>query len=193
LAALISAAARRLWPALLLACAVAWGVGGGATAQPLNAVRASAVKAAFLIKFASFVEWPANTWATPQEPLVIGVVGDDGVYSDLEQLAQGRTVNARPVVALRLRDLPPDAGRVHILFIAAGSEDRVRELVSRAAGPVLVVTQTDAGLAVGSALNFVLEGARLRFDASPGNAQARGIRLSSRLLAVARFVDGRKT
>jgi hypothetical protein len=189
----MSAAARRLWPALLLACTVAWGVGAGADAQPLSTVRESAVKAAFLIKFASFVEWPANTWATPQEPLVIGVVGDDGVYADLEQLAEGRTVNARPVVALRLRDLPPEAGRVHILFIAAGSEGRVRELVSRATGPVLIVTQTDAGLAVGSALNFVLDGARLRFDASPGNAQGRGIRLSSRLLAVARFVDGRKT
>jgi hypothetical protein len=189
----MSAAARRFWPALLLACAVAWGVGGGADAQSLNGVRESAVKAAFLIKFASFVEWPPTTWASPQEPLVIGVVGDDGVYADLEQLAQGRTVNARPVVALRLRDLRPEASRVHILFIAAGSEDRVRELVPPAAGPVLIVTQSDAGLAVGSALNFVLEGVRLRFDASPGNAQARGIRLSSRLLAVARFVDGRKS
>jgi hypothetical protein len=80
---------------------------------------------------------------------------------------------------------------VHILFLATQNEARLRELLARTAGPVLVVTQAEAGLALGAALNFVLERGRVRFEASPRAAEGRALKLSSRLLAVARTVEER--
>jgi hypothetical protein len=178
-------------PRILFAWALAWALVAAVPAQTLNGPRESAVKAAFLIKFASFVDWPSSALPRPGEPLVIGVLGDDGLFADLEQLAQGQTVNGRPVHALRLRDLPAPDERVQILYIAAATEARLRDLVPRVAGPVLVVTQSEGALALGAALNFVLRRGRLRFEASPHAAAAHGLKLSSRLLAVASSVEDR--
>src|SRR5690349_16377064 len=46
------------------------------------------VKAAFICNFAKFVEWPTNTFATPNSPLVIGVFGDDPFDGYLESTAK---------------------------------------------------------------------------------------------------------
>ncbi|HEY0886900.1 MAG TPA: YfiR family protein [Ramlibacter sp.] len=177
---------------LALALVFAWMLLAPARTQAtLTAPRESAVKAAFLMKFGTFVDWPPEAFRRPDEPLVIGILGDDAVHADLEQLAQGRSVNGRPIVARRLREPPSQGERVHILFLATQNESRLRELLVRTTGPVLVVTQADAGLALGAALNFVLERGRVRFEASPRAAEGRAIKLSSRLLAVARAVEER--
>lgn len=177
---------------LALALVFAWMLLAPAHAQAtLTAPRESAVKAAFLMKFGTFVEWPPQAFRGA-EPLVIGVLGDDAVYADLEQLVQDRSVNGRPILARRLREPPGPGDRVHILFLATQSESRLRELLARTAGPVLVVTQAESGLAQGAALNFVLESGRVRFEASPRAAEGRALKLSSRLLAVARAVEERR-
>ena len=177
---------------LAFALVLAWLLLAPAHSQAtLTAPRESAVKAAFLMKFGTFVDWPPEAFRRPDEPLVIGILGDDAVYADLEQLAQGRSINGRPLVARRLREPPAPGERVHILFLATQNDSRLRELLARTAGPVLIVTQAEAGLAVGAALNFVLEGGRVRFEASPRAAQGRALKLSSRLLAVARTVEER--
>lgn len=182
---------RHAWR-LALVLVFAWVLLAPAHGQAtLTAPRESAVKAAFLMKFGTFVEWPPQAFGRPGEPLVIGVLGDDAVHADLEQLAQGRSVNGHPLVARRLREPPSQGERVHILFIATPNESRLRELLARTIGPVLVVTQADAGLALGAALNFVLERGRVRFEASPRAAEGRALKLSSRLLAVARAVEER--
>lgn len=177
---------------LALALVFAWMLLAPAHGQAaLAAPRESAVKAAFLMKFGTFVDWPPQAFGRPDEPLVIGVIGDDAVHAGLEQLAQGRSVNGHPIVARRLREPPGPGERVHILFLATQNESRLRELLARTAGPVLVVTQAEAGLALGAALNFVLERGRVRFEASPRAAEGRALKLSSRLLAVARTVEER--
>lgn len=165
---------------LLAATAAAW-------AQP---ARESAVKAAFLFKFASFVEWPAGTFAQPNQPLVIGVTGDDDVAADLEQLVAGRKLESRPVITKRVGAGPVPAG-VHILFVGKG-RDRLRETIDAVPGPVLVVADRPDALAAGAVLDFELDGARMRFSASLPAAEGRGLRLSARLLAVATTVEGRK-
>lgn len=175
-----------------LGLVVAWLLLAAAQAQAaLTAPRESAVKAAFLMKFGTFVDWPPQAFRRPDDPLVIGVLGDDAVHADLEQLAQGRSVKGSPIVVRRLRDLPAPGERVHILFLATQNESRLRDLLARIAGPVLVVTQAEAGLAAGAALNFVVEGGRVRFEASPRAAEGRALKLSSRLLSVARAVEER--
>jgi hypothetical protein len=177
----------RFWLGLAVLLLMA-GAAPHALAQ--GAPRESAVKAAFLYKFGSFVEWPAATFKSPQEPLVIGVLADDAVAEELAQLAAGRSVEGRP---LRLRTLKDGEapGPVHILFVGVMRQQRLRDLLAAVPGPVLVVTQQEGALAAGSVINFVADGARVRFDASTAAAEARELKLSARLLAVARHVEGR--
>jgi hypothetical protein len=154
------------------------------------APRDSAVKAAYLYKFGSFVDWPAGPFKGPQDPLVIAVLGDEAVAEDLEQLAAGRSVAGRPLKLRTLKDgeLP---GPVHLMFIGTTRPARLRDLIAAIPGPVLVVTQQEGALQAGSVINFVNDGAHVRFNASLASAEARGLRLSARLLAVAQNVEGR--
>lgn len=182
-----------VWPGrwLALVLCVAALLAPAARAQAADTPRESAVKAAFLYRFAGFVEWPAGTFARPDEPFVIGVLGNEPVAADLELVVGGRTVEGRPVVARRLREGESLAG-VHVLLVGPQREPRLRELVAAVPPGVLVVTEQEGGLRAGAVLNFLTENARVRFTASLAAAEARGLRLSARLLAVAHAVEGRR-
>lgn len=173
-----------LW--LLLACC-AWH--GLAWAAAPAAPNGSAVKAAFLHRIVGLVEWPPGSFQGPDAPLVIAVAGNDALAADLEQFAVGRPLHGRQVGVRRLREGEAPVG-AHVLVVGAGREERVRELAS-ATGPLLVVTEQENGHQLGGVLNFVMVGDRLRFTASLPQADARGLRLSARLLEVAQAVEGR--
>lgn len=171
-----------------LGCA-AWG-----TAQPqsqaLGLVRESAVKAAFLYKFGSFVEWPPGRFRSPAEPFVIGVYDDDAVAAELEQLTPGRSVDGHPVAVVRVRE-GEDTAKLHILYAGGPRESRVRDLLAGVRGPVLTVADRPLEGSATPVLYFTRDEGRLRFAASLPAAAARGLKLSSRLLAVAHIVEGR--
>ena len=173
---------------------IAFGLGplvaciGGASAQA-PATRESAVKAAFLYKFSAFVDWPAGTFQRRDQPLVIGVSGAEAVADDLEQLLAARR-DARPVLVRRVQEGASTKG-VHILFLGARREPRLREAIDAAEGPVLIVTEQPGAMQLGSVLNFSSEAGRVRFSASLISAEARNLKLSSRLLALAQAVEGR--
>ena len=160
-----------------------------ALAQPLGLARESAVKAAYLYKFGSFVEWPAGTFRNPSEAFVIGVYGDDAVASELEQLARGRTIEGHPVSVLRLRE-PDNLNPLHMLFAGGPRDSRIRDVLNAAHGPVLTVADTAVGGQPGPVLHFTDVDGRVRFNASLTAAAARGLKLSAKLLAVALQVEG---
>jgi len=170
------------WCLLVAACSAA-------AQAVLPAQRESAVKAAFLYRFAGFVEWPAGVFKG-DEPLAIGVLNNEAVASDLEQIVAGRNVEGRRVAVRRLREGEALTG-VHILFVGGATPARLRDVAASAAGPVLVVGEQDGGLRSGAVLNFQQDEGRVRFSASLTAAEARGLRMSARLLAVAVVVEGR--
>lgn len=173
-----SASAR--WLAVL--CLVAAGIAHLHAAE----VSEASIKAAFLYKFAGYVEWPSSEFARPDAPFVIGVVHDDGVATELERLAPGRSVAGHPLAVRRLKPGDPVRG-VQVLFIAGEDPDRA-EITGAQRQGALVVTDSPAGLAAGSEINFVLADDRVGFEVSLDSAERAGHRISSRMLAVARRV-----
>jgi len=187
---------RRRLAGLALVCATALltqaGIARDTAAQgTVSAVQLEQrVKAAFLYKFLGYAEFPATAFADGTAPFVIGVVGADELAAELARIVAGRTVGNRGVVvrALRETDLPVP---LHLLFVAGADAARVGRVVHLATGPALVVTDCDGGLLLGSAINFVIVDARVRFDVEPEAAERNGVKLSSRLLTVAnRVVKG---
>ena len=162
-----------------------------AGAQPA-APTADQVKAAYLHKFAGYVDWPPKAFADPATPLVIGVVGAATVFAELARLVPGRAVHGRTV---ELRHLPakgPAAADVHIVFVGrdVGVDATAAVVAAYRGRPVLTVTDVPHGLDNGGILNFVEVDKRVRFEAAPAVAELGGLRLSSRLLAVAERVVG---
>lgn len=155
-------------------------------AEQAASVSESVVKAAFLHKFASFVEWPAASFPRPDSPLRIGVLGDEQVWRHLEELARDRDRDGRRVSVLRLA--PGDAMTgLHIVYLRAPAT-RMSELLARVPPGVLTVADSDGAHPRGSVLSFFLEDGRVRFGASQEAAARQNLRLSARLLSVARLV-----
>ena len=170
----------------------AWMVSPTAWAGEAQAAEISQqqVEAAYLYKFGGYVTWPDKAFASPDSPIVIGVAGAGPVVEDLTAMVMGRTINNRPVEVRRIHDAGQLAG-VHILFIGAPSAAESGALFEASRGrPILVVTEGDGGLGLGSAVSFVVVNERLRFDVSLDAVQANGLKLSSQLLSVAHTVKG---
>jgi hypothetical protein len=153
-----------------------------------SAVLERRVKAAFLYKFLGYAEFPAGAFADAASPVVIGVAGADDLAAELARIVSGRTVNNRPIVVRVLRE--HELGTpVHLLFLGGADGGRVGRMVRAAGNALLVVTECEGGLQLGSAINFRVVDERVRFDVALDAAERNGIKLSSRLLTVANRVQ----
>jgi hypothetical protein len=146
------------------------------------------VKAAFLYKFCGYIEWPAQAFPAPDSPFVIGVAGSEEVAGELERLAPGRTIGTRRIVVRRLRDGDVVRG-IHMLLIGRlDASGRALLRASLAQPGTLTVTEGERGLEAGGAINFLTYEDRVAFEVSLENSERAGVRISSRMLAVARRV-----
>lgn len=179
--------AARLVCRLVLLCAAAlagWSAGAAEDATSLE----QRVKAAFLYQFASYVEWPAQSFAQPDTPVTIAVMGAEPLAAELKQLAAGRTVGGRKVEVRQARPGEPLAG-IHILFVGGAENARLAQIVQTAKPrPMLIVTEAEGALKQGSMINFIIVERRVRFEVALDSVEKNGLRLSSRLLAVAQQV-----
>lgn len=143
------------------------------------------VKAAFLFRFLSFVEWPPASLPRAGEPLIIGVVRGDEVYESLREIARGREAQGRPVAVRRVREGERPAG-LHLLFVARGGAGSLASFAP--AEGTLVVCDWPGALDQGAMVNFLLSDGRVRFEVAPDAAERAGLRISSRMLSVAQRV-----
>jgi hypothetical protein len=178
-------ALRRLFvrSGLLVACLLA--------AVQLHAAvfSADAVKAAFLFRFASYVQWPDDTPASGR--FVIGVIGADPIAEQLERLLPGMTVRGLPA-EVRHVTKPADLDGVHILYVGPGNGAASRALRTKAATlPILMVTDRDDGFASGGVINFLEASRNVRFEVSLVAADRARLSIDSALLAVAARVERR--
>lgn len=143
-----------------------------------------AVKAAFLHRFAAYVEWPAASEAGTE--FVIAVAGADGVHEELARLLPRVTVQQRPARAI-VATRPEHVADARILFVGQQQAAAQRRALIAAAARrhVLVVTDAADGLESGGVINFVRDGRRVRFEISVPAAERHGLRIKSDLLSVA--------
>jgi hypothetical protein len=165
-----------------------WLLAGAAAAQPARLE--TQVKAAYLYKFAGFVDWPGSAFARPDSPLVIGVAGNDELAAQLEQVAAGRSVGSHPLAVRRLHrgDSPAGVHLLHVLYVAGAEHGAWDGLLAGARGlPLLTVGDADAP---GSMIRFLVVDERLRFEVALGQVAPSGLKISARLLAAAWHVTG---
>src|SRR5688572_7657668 len=95
------AAARCRWMVVLavLMCSSVCALPQAAVAQGLN--REYPLKAAYIYKFGSYVEWPANAFADAESPFLIGIVGRSPIEGPLQQIAATNRVAGRKLKIVR--------------------------------------------------------------------------------------------
>ena len=145
-----------------------------------------AIKAAFVSKFIAYVEFAGHT---APAPLVIGVVGADDIARELARIVGTRAINGRHV-SVRTLEPRDRLDAVHVLFVGLGESERADQLLRAAAAQgILTITESADALRHGSVINFRIVDERVRFEVSLGAAEKARLKLSSRLLSVAHYVD----
>jgi hypothetical protein len=145
------------------------------------------VKAAFLYQFLSFVEWPATAPPTA-DGMVIGVLGETALTAALQPVA-ARPFRGRPLVIRPLRE-PRDLGAVHVLFVAGSEKERLTGILRATKGTsILTIGEIDGFTRLGGVINFVIVDGKVAFEISVRAADEARLRISSKLLRLARVVE----
>lgn len=145
------------------------------------------VKAAFVYNFAKFVEWPENAFETRDEPLYLCIIGKDKVGAALQLLEQ-REVQGRQlhVTSLNGRDNAKSV-RCHILFVAGSEMARQQEIIQQFADiPVLTVADNLDFVKQGGMIGLYVEEQRVQFAINQNATHNNGLKLSARMLQLAR-------
>lgn len=146
------------------------------------------VKAAYLYNFAKFVEWPAASFTGPDQPTVICSVGDERLAEVLLQSVRGKQPKGRPVEAREVFS-EKQFKSCHILLITFRDSQHISEILrSVQSASVLTVGQSDDFTRLGGMINLVRNDSSLELEINPKAAEAAGLKISSRLLAVSRVV-----
>lgn len=149
------------------------------------------VKAAFLYNFARFIEWPAEAGKDVASPMQVCTFGSDPFGTALNATLKGKTVNGRGLTASNVTSAS-DAENCEILFVPAQISDTdSRKLLSQVKGKsVLTVGEEQQFNRSGGIVRFLLEDGKVRFEINLGAAKASGLKISSKLLKVAKTIEG---
>lgn len=175
---------RLLFPLILVACL---GLTSPAPSQVPQADE-NQVKAAYLYNFARFVDWPAASWPQADGPTLICSVGDDRLAEVLQQAVVGKQANGRRIETRRISS-SQEGRSCHVLLIGFHDPPRVLQMLRGLQDArVLTVGQVDGFTDLGGMINLVRTGRAVELEINPKAAEAAGLKISSRLLAVSRVV-----
>jgi YfiR/HmsC-like len=148
------------------------------------------VKAAFLFHFAQFVEWPEAVFKSDTSPLTYCTIGEDPFQGALDASLNGKMIGAR---SIRVQHLKPaqEISECHILFIGAIEKRHLSTVLAGIKGtPVLTVGDSEHFVTQGGVIGFCLEEKKIRFEINLDAATEARLRISARLLALAKTVIG---
>jgi len=145
------------------------------------------VKAAYILNFTKFVEWPEGTFPAGDSPLNLCVADEGPLGQTLTRMAAGEAISLHRM-NVRILHRPEPAEGCHVLFVP-GDDANPSELLGTLGSGVLTVGEGPAFLMAGGVISFVIENHRVRFDINYQAAHRAGLHLSAKLLAVARSVQ----
>ncbi len=189
---------RLLRQLITIAIVILASLGFEAHAQDSSVSSEYLIKAGFIYNFANLVQWPANAFAQPDSPIVIGILGEDPFGTVLDRVLAGKRVNGRVFLVKRLKSVV-DLKECHILFVSSSEIAHLTEAIHLVKGmPILTIGEIPGFAKRGGIINLVLEDNKVHFEINVEAAKEADLTISSRLLALARIVqdpaaDGKKT
>jgi YfiR/HmsC-like len=148
------------------------------------------VKAAFLFHFAQFVEWPSGAFKDAGTPLIYCTTGEDVFRGSLDESVKGKRIGNHELRVRHLKERERIDG-CHVLFLSTVQRGLQAELLASANGhPVLTVGETEHFVQQGGIIGFCLEDKKIRFEINLEPAGRAQLKISAKLLALARTVLG---
>jgi hypothetical protein len=148
------------------------------------------VKVAFLFHFSQFVEWPPETFKDAGSPVTYCTVGADPFGGLLEAGLNGKTIEGRPVHVEHFKQVQEIQG-CQIVFLGTSEKKFIATtLANLKASPILTVGESENFAKQGGMIGFFLEDNKVRFEINLGAAEQAKLKISARLLTLAKTVIG---
>ena len=144
------------------------------------------VKAVFLYNFTQFIEWPEAAFKNPDEPFVIGIMGDDPFGNYIDQTVEGESIGTHPIKIKRCNDLR-GALSCHILYINSVEKEWMRTILSTVSEKnILTVSDDPSFNNLGGIIRFYTEDNKIRLQINLPRSKEAQLLISSKLLSVAK-------
>jgi hypothetical protein len=156
-------------------------------AQPVT--REYKIKAVFLFNFTQFVEWPDDSFSSAQDPLVIGILGENPFGSSLTNAVAGEKVNGHPIV-IRQFSNASEIQECHILFINSSETNKMAEISAnlKPAHTLIVSDDSYDFLKKGGMIRFFISENQIKLQINLKAVKAANLIISSKLLRLAEIV-----
>jgi len=146
------------------------------------------LKAAMLYHLTQFVEWPDSSYPGRNAPILLCIVGQDPFANSLTATIPRESDNGRPVLIRHLQSDTEFRG-CHILYISSSERKTATHIFSALNGSsILTVGEMAQFAARGGIIQFSLQDQHVRFDINLDAASRAGLKISSKLLALAQIV-----
>jgi hypothetical protein len=146
------------------------------------------VKAAFLYNFAKFVEWPDDVFPDAQAPFVLCVLGEDPFGSALEIMEQ-KTIKDRKFLIKRTENIE-ELKKCHMLFVSRSESKYLNRILTQLKDSnILTVSDIEDFAERGGMIGLLKIKKKIRFEIAVNNAKQHGLKISSKLLNLAKIVD----
>ena len=150
------------------------------------------IKAAFLLNFIQFVEWPPTVFTNADEPFRIGVLGENPFGTALAETVQGETINNHKIIVQYAEGIK-DLKDCQTIFISKSERKKVGEILAELdSRAVLTVSEIEGFARSGGNINFYLEDKKVRFEINPTAARREGLKVSSQLLSLGKIIQTAK-
>jgi len=159
-------------------------------AHPVNAaIPEYQLKAIFLFNFTQFVDWPPDTFADPNSPLTICVLGEDPFGVVLDDAVRGEMVNGRPLIVQHYRSAA-EIKNCQILFLSSSEAQHMAQTLENLKGrSILTVSDADGFVRSGGIIRMATVAHKVRLHINLDAAQAAKLTISSKLLRPAEIVN----
>ena len=145
-------------------------------------------KAAFIYNFTKYIQWPDDTLKT----FSIDIIGDSKILFPLREIEKKKKVDNRKIKIGHYHDIS-DLDTCHILFISKSEENKLPEILdSIGTRKILTIGDTEGFAEKGVAINFKIVKGKIRFEINSDVLDDLKLQVSSQLLKLAIFVEGKK-
>lgn len=176
-------------PGLILPGLFVLGSTQSALAQYPSRLTEYQVKAAFIYKFALFVEWPREALPDSSTPVTLGIFGKDPFGAVLEETLANQKIGGRSISILRLTDYQK-IRKCQILFISHSETRRWPRIFEHLkTAPILTIGEAEGFAQKGGIINFFNADNKIRFEINHSAAKAHQLQISSKLLRLAKIVE----
>jgi hypothetical protein len=153
-------------------------------AEEAHGHREEQFKAAYLLNFLQFIEWPAHTVS---DSLTVCFVGGQAIYAAFASGLDAKRAGTRRILARQLESTGVPTG-CNAIYLDSAASQRVASIVPPQL-PILTISDANSFAAHGGMIELFMETNKLRFNINLENAQKSGLRISSSLLQLAAAVD----